>query len=65
MMIVTAATDDDGCSGDRGDGGGHTYNNQLIAAVEEMAEAATAMASAMSTVTATAKVRMRYSRRQR
>ncbi len=30
-----------------------TYNNQLIAAVEEMAEAAMAMAAAMSTVTVT------------
>ena len=30
-----------------------TYNNQLIAAVEEMAEAATAMAAVMATVMAT------------
>ncbi len=30
-----------------------TYNNQLIAAVEEMAEAAMAMAAAMVTVTVT------------
>ena len=65
MTIVTAADVDDGCGGDGDDGGGHTYNNQLIAAAEKMAEAATAMASVMATVMATATGRMRYSRGQR
>ncbi len=32
MTFVTVANDNDGCSGDGSDGGGHTYNNQLIAA---------------------------------
>ena len=47
MTIYTAADYDNGCSGDGVDGGGH-YNNQLISAVEEMPEAATAMAAVMA-----------------